>query len=102
MNALKRISVVILGVLVLAVAGCAAQRQSMGEYFDDAGITTRVKKAIYDDPSLKSTDISVATERGVVHLTGTAKNRGGVVRAGVVARKVEGVKAVKNDLKVGK
>jgi len=42
----------------------------------------------------------VATERGVVHLTGTAKNRGGVVRAGVVARQVDGGKAVRNDLKV--
>jgi osmotically-inducible protein OsmY len=100
MQALRQLAVVMVGVLVLALAGCAPQRQTMGEYFDDAGITTRVKKAIYDDPSLKSTDISVKTERGVVHLTGTAKNRGGVTRAGVVARKVEGVKAVRNDLKV--
>lgn len=102
MKGLKRFSMVLLGALVLALAGCAAERKAAGEYFDDAATTSRVKKAIYDDPSLKVTDISVATEDGVVHLTGTVKNRGAATRAGVVARKVSGVKAVRNDLRVEK
>jgi len=100
MSHMKRLAILTVTAMTVALAGCAAQRQAMGEYFDDAGVTTRVKKAIYDDPSLKVTQISVTTNDGVVHLTGEVESRGKAARAAQVARKVEGVKAVKNDLKV--
>ena len=102
MYAIKRLSVAILGAVALALAGCAAERQAAGEYFDDAATTSRVKKAIYDEPSLKVTSISVSTNDGVVRLAGSVKSRGAAVRAANVARKVSGVKAVKNELKVEK
>jgi osmotically-inducible protein OsmY len=85
---------------LLVLAGCATERQAAGEYFDDAAITTRVKKAIYDEPSLKVTQIGVTTTDNVVHLTGTVKSHAEAAAAARAARKVEGVKAVKNDLKV--
>jgi osmotically-inducible protein OsmY len=84
---------------VLSAAGCASDPNKEGGYFDDARITARVKKAIYDEPSLKVTQISVTTEARVVHLSGTVGTRGEVVKAGQVARAVEGVKGVKNELK---
>lgn len=100
MKSLKRLSRLMIGALVLALAGCAAQRQQAGEFFDDAAITTKVKKAIYDEPSLKVTEISVATEGNVVHLTGTVESRAEALKASQVAHSVEGVRGVKNDLMV--
>jgi hyperosmotically inducible protein len=94
----KRISVFLVAA-VLAVSGCASTSGG-GSFFDDAAITTRVKKAIYDEPSLKVGDISVKTDDKVVQLSGTVKSRAEVRKAAEVAGKVEGVKRVKNDLQV--
>ena len=60
----------------------------------------RVKKAIYNEPSLKVMDVSVKTEGGVVELSGQVKSRAEKAKVAEVARKVEGVKRVKNDLTV--
>lgn len=98
MNRFKRTSAILSAALLLAVTGCATERKAAGEYFDDAGITTRVKKAIYDEPSLKVTQIGVTTEDNVVHLTGTVKTRAEAAKAAAVARRVNGVKGVRNDL----
>lgn len=86
----------------LGLAGCASERKSsdIGAYFDDAATTARVKKALFHEPSLKKARISVTTEAAVVQLTGSVKTRGARVKAGLVARKVEGVKAVRNNLTV--
>lgn len=100
MNALKRSFLLLTCAFSVALAGCATERKAVGEYFDDAGITTRVKKAIYDEPSLKVTQISVTTEDKVVHLTGTVKSRAEAAKAAQVARSVQGVTGVKNDLQV--
>lgn len=100
MNALKRSALLILSALLLGLAGCATERQAVGEYFDDATVTTRVKKAIYDEPSLKVTEISVKTVDNVVQLTGTVKSRAESAKAAELARNVKGVKSVKNDLQV--
>ena len=99
MYTLKRISVVLVA-SVLAVSGCASTSGSGGSFFDDAAITTRVKKAIYDEPALKVGDISVKTDDKVVQLSGSVKSRAEQRKAAEVASKVEGVKRVKNDLLV--
>lgn len=97
---LKRGGIFLLLVLALGLGGCATERAAVGDYFSDAGVTTRVKKAIYDEPTLKVTDVSVTTEDGVVRLEGKVKSRAEAVKAAQVARSVKGVKQVKNDLKV--
>jgi osmotically-inducible protein OsmY len=99
MNKLNRKAAALLAAAVLGLAGCATNGGG-NNFFDDAMVTARVKKAIYNEPSLKVTDISVTTEASVVHLEGTVKTRGERLKAGDVARKVEGVKRVKNELKV--
>ena len=83
---------------VLGLAGCASPGGT--SFFDDAATTMRVKKAIYNEPSLKVMNIGVATEDGVVDLTGTVKSKAERTKATQVVNRVEGVKKVKNDLKV--
>lgn len=97
MNPLKRTAVLLLVSMLLGAAGCAT---TGGDFFGDAGITTRVKTAIFNEPSLKVMDISVSTENRVVTLSGTVKTRAERAKAIAVARGVEGVKSVKTDLKV--
>jgi osmotically-inducible protein OsmY len=63
-------------------------------------VTARVKKAIYNEPALKVTDISVKTENAVVSLSGAVHSRNERTKAAEVARHVEGVKLVKNELKI--
>ena len=83
-------------------AGCAAtpQRQSTGEYVDDAGITTRVKTSILQEPGLKVLQIDVTTYKGVVQLSGFVDSEDSIRKAGQVAGNVEGVKSVINNLVV--
>ncbi len=77
----------------LGIAGCS-------DSSSDAAISGRVKAAISKEPALKGTKVSVATEEKVVHLSGTVKSRSERAMLIAVARKVEGVKAVKPDLVV--
>jgi hyperosmotically inducible protein len=91
----------LLVLLVLAViVGCAATRtqESTGEYVDDSTITAKVKAAIFDDPALKVFDISVETFKGVVQLSGFVNSAEIRSRAGVVASRVPGVRAVRNEM----
>jgi osmotically-inducible protein OsmY len=86
--------------LVTAFLGCASTptRESTGEYVDDSVITTKVKAAIFNEPSLKVFQINVETFKGEVQLSGSVDSAQIVNRAGEVARSIGGVKSVKNNL----
>jgi osmotically-inducible protein OsmY len=99
MKKLNRNLVVLASAMLLGLAGCASTGGN--NFFDDAMVTASVKKAIYNEPSLKVADISVTTDGGVVALSGAVKTRAERARAAEVVRKVEGVKRVNNDLRVG-
>ncbi|MDD2309561.1 MAG: BON domain-containing protein [Desulfuromonadaceae bacterium] len=88
--------------LITAFLGCAAtqKHESTGQYVDDSVITTKVKAAIFKEESLKTMQISVETYKGVVQLSGFVDSAQSVKKAGDVARGVENVKDVKNDLVV--
>lgn len=87
-------------VLTVVFMGCAAtqKRESAGEYVDDSVITTKVKAAIFKEANLKTMQINVKTYQGVVQLSGFVDSAQSVTKAGEVARQVENVKSVKNDL----
>ena len=90
-----------LSVFFLVLVGTAsASGETPGQYLDDSIITTKVKTAIFDEPSLKSLQIEVETYKGTVQLSGFVDSKESVKKAGEVAEKVEGVKSVKNDLVV--
>lgn len=86
----------------LGLAGCASSptKESAGEYIDDAALTTKVKASIFNEPTLKSTEINVETFKGTVQLSGFVAQPGDITKAGEVARGVKGVKEVKNDIRV--
>jgi len=90
----------ILALLFVAFAGCASTdtRDSTGEYFDDTVITTKVKGLLAADDFLRSFQISVDTHDGVVQLSGHVNNQEAVNKAVEIARSVQGVRSVKNDL----
>jgi osmotically-inducible protein OsmY len=93
----------LVGILVMAITlGCAstAKQEGTGEYFDDTVITTKVKAAILNEPTLKSAEINVETFKGVVQLSGFVTSQAAESTAIAVTRKVEGVKSVKNDMRL--
>ncbi len=91
------------GMLFVATAlGCAstAKQEGTGEYVDDTVITTKVKTAIFNEPTLKSAEINVETFKGVVQLSGFVTSQAAENKAVEVARTVGGVKSVKNDMRL--
>ncbi len=85
---------------VALAAGCAStpKREGTGEYVDNAVLTTKVKAAIFNEPSLKSAEINVESFKGEVQLSGFVSSAAARVRAVEVARSVAGVQSVKNDM----
>lgn len=98
----KRLGVLVIGITMLALAGCTstATQESASEYVSDAVVTARVKAAIVNDPVLKATEINVETYKGTVQLSGFVKDKQAIAKASDVARGVNGVTSVKNDLRV--
>jgi hyperosmotically inducible protein len=87
---------------LLTVAGCAVSRgqQTAGAYVDDSAITATVKTRMLDNPDVAGTSITVETLNGTVMLSGFAKNQKEKATAESIARKVDGVKAVRNEITV--
>src|SRR2546423_8598670 len=99
---LNKFCAILLAAAMLSSMGCAstATRESTGQVIDDSAITTKVKKAIFDEPTLKVTQISVETYKSVVQLSGFVDSTAQIGTAATVARSVEGVVSVKNDLRL--
>lgn len=102
MTTLKRFSGFFIVALMLAALGCAStsQRASTGEYIDDTWITTKVKAEILKEPTLKVTQINVETYKNVVQLSGFVDSSESMSKAVAIARSVEGVSSVKNDMRL--
>ena len=92
----------IFAILLASLLGCAATstKEGTGEYFDDTAITSKVKAAIFNEPSLKSSEINVETYKGSVQLSGFVSSRADINKAVELARGVKGVTSVKNDMRV--
>jgi len=102
MNQFNRISFIFLTALMLAVTGCAATatHESTGEYVTDSWITTKVKAALVDDPSVKATEVNVETFKGRVQLSGFVSSQTAMNEAVRITRGIKGVTEVKNDMRV--
>ena len=114
----KYLSVITLLVLFMAMQGCAsttskeskaendksttvdAGKESAGEYLDDSVITTRVKTAVFNEETLKSSEINVETYKGVVQLSGFVSSQADIKRAIEVAHGVKGVTSVQNNMQL--
>ena len=102
MRSANRMIAFVLVALLASLLGCAgtATKEGTGEYVDDSVITTKVKAAIFNEPSLKSAEINVETFKGTVQLSGFVNSRADINKAVEVARGVGGVKSVKNDMRL--
>jgi osmotically-inducible protein OsmY len=87
---------------LVTAAGCAVSRgqQTAGAYIDDTAITASVKTRLLDDERVAGTSITVETLNGTVMLSGFAKSQAEKAAAESIARKVDGVKSVKNEITV--
>lgn len=96
--------------LVLAAAGCASTSSTSADagpegpaarYVDDATVTAKVKTAIATDVGVKAAaNVNVETQDGVVQLAGFADSEDQASRAVIAAKKVSGVRSVKNDIRI--
>jgi hyperosmotically inducible protein len=67
---------------------------------DDGAITMKVKAALAGDPRTKAHQVNVTTREGVVQLSGFVDNSEAKSTAEELARSVDDVKSVDNDLSV--
>ena len=72
----------------------------VGNFMDDSAITAKVKAALVDDENIKSTDISVETDKKVVTLSGFVESQAQAEQAVKIAKGVEGVDSVSDKLHV--
>lgn len=89
-------------IAILGVTGCAGDRynRSTGEYIDDKSLNMRVKSALSDNPEYKFGDVNVTSFRGTVQLSGFVNASDQKSTAGRIAKGVEGVKDVENNITV--
>lgn len=91
------------GAAAVQVTGCAstAEHRSTGQFVDDGALTARVKTALAGQDGIREAmNVNVTTYRGTVELSGFVDSEQTAQRAEQVARSVEGVRMVKNDLNV--
>jgi osmotically-inducible protein OsmY len=88
--------------LIFSLAACTATstKESTGQYVDNSLLTARVKTAIFNEPTLKSSEISVETYKGEVQLSGFVSSIEQTHKAVEIAKSIPGVTAVKNDMRV--
>lgn len=106
---LSPVRLIVLAALAVVSAGChtnesrgAAEQAgaTAGRVVDDSVITAKVKAALIADSVTKAHQIDVETYQGEVQLSGFVDAKEARARAAELARKVDGVRSVKNSLEV--
>jgi len=77
-------------------------KATVGNAVDDGIVTAKVKSALLADPAVKSFDIAIVTRKGEVQLSGFVDNQAQASRAIEIARGVEGVQTINNEMSVKK
>jgi osmotically-inducible protein OsmY len=88
---------VVAAVLAISTVACG---KTVGEAIDDTTITTRVKTAMLNDPTVGGLRVDVDTFKGVVTLSGRVKSQTERNQAVALARGVDGVTEVKDAMQV--
>ncbi|ABB74496.1 BON domain-containing protein [Nitrosospira multiformis] len=73
---------------------------TIGTEIDDTAITTKVKTALLADDYVKGLDIKVETRKGEVQLSGYVDSQEQIDKAVAIAKGIEGVKNVNNEMMV--
>ncbi|MBA0035814.1 molecular chaperone OsmY [Pantoea sp. BIGb0393] len=77
-----------------------SKNASLKGYAGDTATTSEIKAKLLADDIVPSRNVKVETTNGVVQLSGEVANQAQSDRAEKIAKAIEGVKSVKNDLKV--
>jgi len=100
---MRELKFAIAALLIMLLAGCQAMTgKTAGQNVDDATITASVKTQLTKDKASNFTKIDVDTNRGVVSLNGVVDSAQTKARAEQLARGVDGVRNVINNLQVQK
>ena len=99
---MRRLLTGVLGmILLLSLGACqAATGKTAGRVVDDKSITAQVKGKLTTDRISNFSRVDVDTDRGVVHLSGVVQSAEQKARAAELAREVEGVRRVDNNLQI--
>lgn len=102
MKLARSFSAALVSTMFVALAACTTSPtgRTVGVALDDTAISARVKAALAGDPDVKARDVQVETYRGTVQLSGFVDSPENIRRAAELARRVDGVREVKNDLLV--
>ena len=102
MKIAQRLATTLFAASLLAMTGCAstAKGEGPGQYIDDTVITAKVKASIFNEPTIKASEINVETYKGDVQLSGFVADPSDAAKAVEIARGVKGVTSVKNDVRV--
>ena len=102
MNTRQSLTAAAAVIVLMTASGCAVTRgqETVGAYVDDAAITTAVKARFIDNKDVDALSIKVETLNGTVLLSGFAKSATERTAAEVVTRKVNGVRAVRNEIAI--
>jgi osmotically-inducible protein OsmY len=101
-NVRHALAATMVAITLISTAGCAVTRgqETVGAYIDDTAITTAVKARFVENKEVDATSIRVETLKGTVMLSGFAKSATERTSAETLTWKVEGVKAVKNEIAI--
>ena len=102
MNLFQKITVLLFSGVLISLTACAASdtKESTGQYVDNSVLTAKVKAAIFNEPTLKSSEITVQSFKGEVQLSGFVSSIEQTNKAVDIAKTIPGVTSVKNDMRV--
>jgi osmotically-inducible protein OsmY len=102
MNIRTTLAVTMTAIALLTATGCAVTRgqETVGAYVDDATITTQIKSRWIENKEVDAASIHVETLNGTVLISGFAKNAAEKATAESIARKVNGVRSVRNEVAI--
>ncbi|HWN93937.1 MAG TPA: BON domain-containing protein [Methylomirabilota bacterium] len=93
---------ILVATAMITFTGCAGDRynRSTGEQVDDRATSMRVKSALGDDVQYKYPMVEVKTFKGTAQLSGFVNTRDQKNRAGDIAKRIQGVQNVENNITV--
>ena len=102
MNSKKMLAAAVatLGLLGAFAAQADDSKRSVGEYTDDKMLVGKVKSALISDKTADADEINVESYKGVVQLNGFVDDAKEKAQAEAVAKAVDGVKGVENNLMI--
>lgn len=102
MKSIRVLRAALLAATVFTLGACSTDpnQRKVGVAVADTAISAKVKAALLGDPDVKGTDVAVETFRGTVQLSGFVDTPDSARRAADLARRVDGVREVRNSLVV--